>query len=258
VSDIEVPLAGGNVAPAVVRSGDTVRKPWTEATPSVQAYLHHLQTHRFPAAPRPLGRDDRGRQVLEYVDGTLGQELRPFDLSSLHRLGTLVRRLHDVSASFVPAPEGHWAVLSPAVDVPDVGAALICHHDLAPWNLICGRDRWVFIDWDGAGPSTRLWDLAYAARAFAELAANGDPGLDGTRLRAFVDGYAADRQQREALPELLARRTRRMYDVLADAYRTGRQPWARMYTEGHGDYWRDATDYVSSHQQTWRKALLDD
>jgi thiamine kinase-like enzyme len=30
---------------------------------------------------------------------------------------------------------------------------LICHHDLAPWNLVRDGDRWVFIDWDGACPA---------------------------------------------------------------------------------------------------------
>jgi hypothetical protein len=39
-------------------------------------------------------------------------------------------------------------------------------------------DRWVFIDWDGAGPGSRLWDLAYAAHGFVPLAAGGDPAAD--------------------------------------------------------------------------------
>ena len=31
------------------------------------------------------------------------------------------------------------------------------------WNLVRDRDRWVFIDWDGARPGSRLWDLACSA-----------------------------------------------------------------------------------------------
>ena len=60
-------LTGGNVAAAVVRIGDTVRKPWTRATPSVHAFLGHVAG--LPFVPKVLGRDASGRQILEYVPG---------------------------------------------------------------------------------------------------------------------------------------------------------------------------------------------
>ena len=63
-------LTGGNVAGQVVRVGDTVRKPVTSATPAVEALLRHLEAAGFAGAPRTLGRDERGRQVLEYIPFT--------------------------------------------------------------------------------------------------------------------------------------------------------------------------------------------
>lgn len=60
-------LTGGNVAAEVVRVGGTVRKPAGFWTPGVEALLAHLEAAGFTGAPRPLGRDDRGRRVLEYV-----------------------------------------------------------------------------------------------------------------------------------------------------------------------------------------------
>ena len=68
---------GGNVAAAVVRSGDTVRKPWTAATPAVHAFLRHLRDKRVPGVPEVLGRDERGRQVLAYVPGEQGEAAPP-------------------------------------------------------------------------------------------------------------------------------------------------------------------------------------
>jgi len=60
-------LTGGNVSGEVVRVGSTVRKQATLATPAVAALLAYLNAAGFAAAPRTLGRDERGRHVLEYI-----------------------------------------------------------------------------------------------------------------------------------------------------------------------------------------------
>ena len=36
----------------------------------------------------------------------------------------------------------------------------------------------MFIYWDGAGPGSRLWDLAYTASTFVPMCAVADPALD--------------------------------------------------------------------------------
>jgi hypothetical protein len=246
----EEPLLGGNVSPGIVKVGDTVRKPETPATPAIEAYLRHLATAGFDAAPRTFGRDDRGRLVLEFVPGSTAMEQPPLALPELRRLGALVRRLHDASAGFVPPPGARWQA-----HIPADGADLICHHDLAPWNLVRDGDRWVFIDWDAAAPGTRLWDLAYVAQTFAPLQAGGDPAADAPRLRAVVDGYDLDADARRRLPAVLAARTRAMYDLLRRAARTGEQPWHRLWHTGHGEYWGHAADYVDAHRPTWTAAL---
>jgi Ser/Thr protein kinase RdoA (MazF antagonist) len=176
----------------------------------------------------------------------------PMTPAELRRLGALVRELHDASAGFVPPPDARWTVAIP----PD-GADLVCHQDLAPWNLIRDGDRWVFVDWDAAAPGTRLWDLAYVAQTFAPLVAGGDPAVDAPRLRAVADGYRLDAEGRAALPAVLTRRTRAMFDLLHDASVTGAQPWARLWAEGHGDHWGGAAEYVAAHTDRWQRALSD-
>ncbi len=191
-------LAGGNVAGRVVRAGATVRKPADRATPAVHALLGHLQASGFDGAPHALGIDGDGRQILEFVPGSIAYELGPMPPEHLHRVGALIRRLHDATATFAAPPGADWDVVIP----PD-RHELVCHNDLAPWNLVCDRERWVFIDWDGAGPGSRLWDLAYAAHGFVPLSPGGDPDADAPRLRALIDGYGLDERERHALPPLI-------------------------------------------------------
>lgn len=246
-------LAGGNVAETVVRVGTTVRKPAGPATPAVEALLAHLADVGFEGAPRSLGRDEAGRHVLEYIPGTMADALPPMSLGELRRLGRLIRDFHDAVDGFRPPADAAWdVVISP--DRTD----LITHHDLAPWNLVRDGDRWVFIDWDGAGPGSRLWDLAYAAHGFVPMAAGGDPAVDAPRLRALADGYGLDETQRRELPALIGANTRGMYDLLRTSSLTGRQPWARLYAEGHGDHWGPAADYIDEHVHVWTAALLAD
>jgi tRNA A-37 threonylcarbamoyl transferase component Bud32 len=248
---VEEVLTGGNVAGLVVRVGDTVRKPATVATPAVFALLRHLNAVGYVGAPRVLGLDDLGRQVLEFVPGRLADSLPPMDFVGLRRVGRLVREFHDAVVDFRAPAGARWDVVIPADRVE-----LICHHDLAPWNLVIDGDRWVFIDWDQAGPGSRLWDLAYAAHGFVSLQAGGDPDVDGPRLRAIADGYDLDEQQRAELPELIGAHIRGMFELLRHGARTGTQPWARLYAAGHADHWGPAADYVERHAALFRTALL--
>ena len=246
----EEPLTGGNVAAAVVRVGDTVRKPATPATGAVLALLQHLSDAGFDGAPRPLGRDEQGRMVLEHVPGPVAHDLPLLDEVALRRVGGLVRRLHDATASFAAPEDARWQVAIP----PD-REDLVCHHDLAPWNLVLGTDRWVFIDWDNAGPGSRLWDLAYAAHGFVGMAPGNDVAADAARLAALLDGYGLAGDDRLALVALLPRRIRAMHDLLVSGHRTGAQPWSRLYDEGHADHWGPTADYAEASLAAFRAAV---
>ncbi|MGR0219480.1 hypothetical protein [Agromyces sp. ZXT2-6] len=58
--DDELHLAGGNVSGEVVRVGSTVRKAWTDASPSVRAFMDAVRDQGVDV-PAPLGRDEQGR-----------------------------------------------------------------------------------------------------------------------------------------------------------------------------------------------------
>lgn len=258
-ADREQPLHGGNATSGVVRVGDTVRRPAGPWTPAVHALLAHLHDVGFTGAPRPLGIDGKGREVLTFAPGRTVWPDR-FDLMEpagrLVLVGRLIREFHDAVAGFTPPPDARWQALIPAEGDDEI----IAHHDLAPWNLVAGEgDRWVFIDWDTAAPGSRLWDLAYALKGFVPLSA--DPARQradaGGRVRLMVDAYGLDEGERLSLVPMLGRRARAMHDFLKAEAARGRQPWSRLWVEGHGDVWRADADYAEEHREHWTRALLD-
>jgi phosphotransferase family enzyme len=252
----ERPLHGGNMSGEVVRIGDTVRRPAGPWTPAVHALLDHLYSVGFRGAPRPLGLDDRGREVLTFIPGIVAwpnnfQLLHPDD--RLRHLTRLIRDFHDAVAEFRPPADAQWQTPIPADKVE-----LIAHHDLGPWNLVINDHQWAFIDWDLAAPGSRLWDLAYAIHGFVPLTADtAYQRKDAShRLRLIADGYGLTEEQRQQIIPMLARRTRAMHTFLADQAASGSQPWARLWQEGHGEAWRADTDYITQHQRQWHDALL--
>lgn len=241
-------LAGGNASGQVVRVGQTVRKAWTASTPSVLAFMTHVRAAGVDV-PETLGRDEQGRQITEFIPGRLAIDSDPLTLDELRRVGRLVRAIHDASERFIPPDDAIWQTAIPAP-----GGDLICHNDLAPWNLVLG-ERWVFIDWDAAAPSTRLWDLAYAAQAFTLSDVEKPPTEAAKHLTAFVDGYNAAASLRAELPAAMHQRAAAMLHLLRSSHEIGNEPWASMYETFHRPHWERVVRYVRDHQHIWAAAL---
>ncbi|MDN5916455.1 MAG: aminoglycoside phosphotransferase family protein [Pseudonocardia sp.] len=258
MADPEEPLSGGNTSTGVTRVGKTVRKPSGPHTPAVHALLRHLHTVGFDRVPRALGIDDDGREVLSFVSGVTVHPDHNDALDSPHALtevGRMIRRFHDASAEFVPPNDARWQVW-----IPDVGADLVVHHDLAAWNLVADSQAgWGLIDWDTAAPGTRLWDLAYAAHSLVPLSASPEWSRSDAadRLRVLIDAYDLDESDRRSLVALLPERTRSTYRLLAEGAVTKTQPWASLWADGHGEVWGRNTAYIEARTAEWLAALID-
>ena len=268
VVDTEERLPGGNLSSRVVRVGATVRRPVGPWTPAVHALLNHLHAVGFDGAPRVLGRDDAGREILEYIPGEVAWDERHHQLlgadQAVQQAGALLRRFHDAVADFAPPPDAVWRFPEMEADsdawVGPTGK-IICHNDPAAWNLVIGPDRWAFIDWDVAGPRPYIWDVAYAAIGIIPITPDAShqgwtqsPPC-GSRLRALAEGYGLDDQDRARLPQVIVARIRSSLEHMRTRATAGIGPWDRMWKEGHGDSWIAMLAFAERHAEAWRRDL---
>ncbi|MDA8296362.1 MAG: aminoglycoside phosphotransferase family protein [Actinomycetota bacterium] len=238
---IEQLLTGGNVT-RVVRIGDTVRRPAGPWSAGVDALLGHLEAVGFAHAPRALGYDRKGRQVLSYVPGEAPADPSDLDVAALGDIGRLIAELHGALATFRAPASARW---SPAIVPPSDGP--VCHNDVAPWNLVRGDVTMALIDWDGAAPAPTRWDLAYAVQSFVPLAPKMDGDVLSARLVALVEGYGLDGPGRVALLDTLGPRTFAMVELLRRGARDGVEPWQRLHRQD-GPYWEACAAMVRSEQ----------
>lgn len=172
-----------------------MRRPFAPWTPGVQALLAHLRAAGFRLAPEPRGRDDLGREVLGWIEGsTVGWALPwPAAVRSegmLTAVGSALRDLHRASTGFVPPADASW-------QWPGEGT-VYCHNDLAPYNVVLDGESLVgIIDWDQAGPGQPVSDLAFVAWQWVplhgpwvtQLTGWTSPPQRGRRLRLLLDSY---------------------------------------------------------------------
>jgi hypothetical protein len=235
----EVVLHGGLTnAGRVIRIGDTVRRPWRSTSPATRALLEHLEQVGFDGAPRHLGVDDRGREVLSFVPGEAAIDPVPawaLTDEALVSVAELLRRYHDAVASFDGAPHT-WPQAVPGA----FGGGIVTHNDPNLDNLIFVGGRAVaLVDFDLASPACAAWDVACAARLWAPLRDDQDVpeplrGRTFARLRLFADAYGTPKADRERVVDAMVHTHDWCYGVVRAAIAGGHEPFGRMWRGGGG------------------------
>jgi hypothetical protein len=238
----EVQLPGGFVT-TVTRIGNTVRRE--RASSYVHDLLAHFDRNGWSGAPRPFGIDDRGRDIMEFVDGFVPWETpaspRVRTSVALAAAARLLRTCHDLTAGTPLA----------------AGQEVVCHNDLSPKNTVYrdlgnGLVPVTFIDWDLAAPGERIHDIAHLCWQFTCL---GDPTLHGCRelLQTICTAYGDF--DRTELVETILWWQDRCWRGIESAAASGDVAMTRLRDLGAPAKIRAAYDWVRRHQADLEAAV---
>lgn len=263
MTEQEIPLSGGNIT-GVVRIGETVHRrigPWSIA---VHGLLRYLEAQGFDGAPRFLGFDEQGREILTFIDGEVGNYPLPLYMwseAALCDVARFSRRYHDAVAGYISPIDTVWQF-----EYPDRSQhEIICHNDVAPYNMVYVNERpHALIDFDTAGPGPKLWDIAYAAYRFVPLLHNGDAAIQqlgltnfsvqSQRLKLFCEAYSMNSPR--AVLDMIEPRLQELCNVLLRKATAGDVAYQRMIEEGHLEHYRREIAIFHRHYHELLQSLL--
>ena len=252
----EVVLPGGNTHARIVRIGETVRRPTSEWSPSVHQLLLHLEAVGFDGAPRFLGVDGEGREVLTFVPGAVVHPDHSVLIETddaLRRVGAWLRRYHDAATAFDFVGGHRWCDWGAD---PSGSDEVLCHNDLAPWNLVAGPRGWVVIDWDLAAPGRRSWDLAYALQTLVPLWPDRGRSAEtvARRVGVLCTGYGMPWLAPACL-DVAVERCTTMYELIRRRGAIGEPHFAQLLADGHDVIWDAGARHAAAKVAEWKGLL---
>ncbi|WP_454194034.1 phosphotransferase [Nocardia sp. Marseille-Q1738] len=242
----EILLRGGFVND-VVRVGDTVRRRPSARAEFAHELLGRFERYGWAGAPRFLGMDEQGREILTYLDGHVASDqARSVPIASpaaLARVAELIRAFHDLTAGTDLAAD----------------TEVVCHNDLSPKNTVYrdlgdGLRPVAFLDWDLAAPGRRIHDLAQACWQYLGLGpAITNIPTTATLLRLMCDAYGTNERD-ELLDTILWWQDRCQHGIERGAA-AGEPAMMRLRSDGVPARIRSAHWWVTEHRAELEPAL---
>jgi hypothetical protein len=241
-------LPGGYVT-SVTRAGEIVLRDQSPNAEFVHALLLHLEQSGYPAAPRFLGIDANGKEVLSFIEGHVAWEAQQppgvWSDESLLEIARLTRRLHDLTEGTPLAGD----------------SPVVCHNDLSPRNTVyrdvgAGFRPVAFIDWDLASPGHPEDDLTQVFWQYlCPCPRPAGVELHARRINAMLDAYA---YAGERLP-FIGRIEQRMRDCITGIERkaaAGSAGHKRLFAMGALETIRSQADWIAANRNALEKALM--
>jgi hypothetical protein len=238
----EYPLRGGSVS-TVVRAGDTVRRQ--PGRRFVRELLGFFERSGWGGAPRFLGVDEQGREILTFVDGYVPWQEPGMPAvtteGSLVRVAEIVREFHNLTAGTPLAGD----------------AEVVCHNDLAPNNTVyscdgpggdggAGLRPVAFIDWDLAAPGRRIHDVAHVCWQYLGLGPGAAIGAAGRGIRLICEAYRLD--GRDEIVDVIMWWQDRCWRGIQAGAEAGEEAMVRLRYDGAVREVRAAFEWVAAHR----------
>lgn len=179
---METPLTGGRITKGVVKIDNSVHRPCCKNSAFVHAVLRWLEKKNISTAPKFLGIDGQGREIISFLDGYSPDNLGDFNNAHLYEAGKIIRCLHDALSDFP-------------------GCSLfqtVCHNDLSPCNFMFTNEiPYAVFDWDSAQIGNPSDDLAYAVWMWCDIGNEDNSPLEtGKKAKIILDAYGLDYSKR--------------------------------------------------------------
>lgn len=253
-------LTGGNVS-NVYRSGDTVRRELKADSAKIHKLLKHLENKGFGYAPKFLGIDEKGREILSYIEGEAGHDpLKEYMWSDdvLKEIAKMLRLYHDAVSDFPLLDD--WK----SIDNTPEKVEVLCHNDFARYNIIFNHKKPIgIIDFDVAGPGPRLWDIAYTLYTCVPLSRfyHSETGeavyynsiLHANRIKQrvklFFESYGVGIE--EDYLEMVLLRLEGLCKTINRKASEGDIAFRKMIDEGHLEHYQNDIKFIREHGKEW-------
>lgn len=253
-------LTGGNVS-NVYRSGDTVRRELKPGNSNIHKLLKHLEKKNFNYAPKYLGIDDEGREILSFIEGEAGNDpVKGYMCSHdvLKEIAKMLRLYHDAVSDFPISDD--WERMDNTPNQTEV----VCHNDFALYNIIFNHGKPVgIIDFDVAAPGPRLWDIAYTLYTCVPLSRfirtetgklvqyhsleHADPIK--YRIQLFFESYGE--KMGESFLDMVLLRLEGLCKYMKRKAHEGDIAFQKMIAEGHLEHYQKDMEFIQAHGKEW-------
>ncbi|WP_454191275.1 phosphotransferase [Paenibacillus sp. Marseille-Q7038] len=256
----EEELTGGNVS-KVYRAGNSVRRELHPESSRIHKLLQHLEKKGFHYAPRFLGIDELGREVLSFIEGEAGNyPVKEYMWSNdaLTGISKMLRLYHDSVQDYPFDPS--WE----AIDHTPGPFEVICHNDFAIYNIIFSNGMPIgIIDYDVAGPGPRLWDIAYTLYTCVPLSrfylseTGEQVPYDRVkhadkikqRISLFLESYGTE-INRDIL-DMVVLRLEGLCKTITRRAKQGEVAFQKMIDEGHLEHYQSDITFIQEHGKEW-------
>ena len=236
---LESQLVAGRTATEVVRIENTVRRSVGPNSNFSHALLKLLEEKGFGHAPRFLGIDEKGREILTFMEGEVHHGEMNWTDDQLIKVVQMLKDFHDATAG------------SELTE----GSEVVCHNDIAPWNTVLENDEPIaFIDFDDVSPGNRADDLAYLIWTFLELGSEVPGSVQAKKIQRISDAYGFSDKRR--LIDAILEQQDKILGKREELAKNAPDQEAREFSASRLDIIRSEMEWVKANRNILERATM--